>query len=68
MSREIRADYAQMDLLPRSLEELVKRDHPARFLRAFVDALDLEALGFAGRKSEEGRPSYGKDLLLKVWL
>ena len=68
MSQEIRADYGQMDLLPQSIEDWVARDHPARFLRAFVDALDLAKLGFEGRKSEEGRPSYANDLLLKVWL
>ena len=65
---EIHADYDQMDLLPQSLEDWVGADHPARFMRAFVEALDLDALGFAGRKSEEGRPSYANDLLLKVWL
>jgi transposase len=68
MSQEIRADYGQMDLLPQSIEDWVARDHPARFLRAFVDALDLAKLGFEGRKSAEGRPSYANDLLLKVWL
>jgi transposase len=68
MSQEIRANYDEMDLLPQCLEDWVPRDHPARFLREFVDALNLAELGFQQRESEEGRPSYAADLLLKVWV
>jgi transposase len=68
MSQEMRANYEQIDLLPQCLEDYVKPDHPARFIREFVDALNLVELGFPERQREEGRPSYADDLLLKVWL
>ena len=68
MSGPIRADYDQMYLLPPRLDDWVPKDHPARFLRDFVDTLDLEALGFRIPECETGRPAYAADLLLKVWL
>ena len=73
MSREIRPDYQTQYLFPRSLEEWVGPDHRARFVREFVDALDLDELGLsdeqqARRRDSEGRPHYAVDLLLKIWL
>ena len=54
--------------MPPSLDEWVPKDHPVRFVRDFVDALDLPALGIPEPVGEEGRPPYGPDVLLKVWL
>jgi hypothetical protein len=72
MSRQLRADYTTQFLFPRSLEDWVKADDPARFIRTFVDALDLREI--AGEEwassvaDSHGRPHYAFDLLLKVWL
>ena len=43
-------------------------DHPVRFVRDFVDALDLREFGIHEPAAEEGRPPYAPDLLLEVWL
>lgn len=72
MSRDIQPDYETQYLFPRSLEEWVPREHPARYIREFVDALDLDDLGLSEEKSRredlKGRPHYAPTLLLKVWL
>ena len=43
-------------------------DHPVRFLREFVEELDLPALGFVIPAAVESRPPYAPSLLLKIWL
>ena len=68
MGRMIRADYDQMLLLPPCVDDWIPADHPARFIRDFVDALDLGELGFAVPEARDGRPAYAPDLLLKAWL
>ncbi|MFH1115384.1 MAG: transposase [Pseudomonadota bacterium] len=68
MGHEIRADYDQVLLLPPCVDDWIVKDHPARFIRDFVDSLDLKSLGFHAPATEVGRPSYAADLLLKVWI
>jgi transposase len=68
MAQPIAPDYGQQFLFPPALEDWVPADHPARFLREFVDQLDLAALGFAMPVAVEGRPPYAPSLLLKIWL
>jgi transposase len=68
MARPIAPDYGQQFLFPPALEDWVPSDHPARFLREFVEQLDLSALGFAMPVAVEGRPPYHPSLLLKIWL
>jgi transposase len=68
MARVLRPDYSQRFLLPPSLDDWVPKTHPARFVRDFVDSLDLAALDIKQVVAEEGRPPYAVDLLLKVWL
>jgi len=68
MAQPIAPDYGQQFLFPPALEDWVPADHPARFIREFVDQLNLSALGFVVPSGSEGRPPYAASLLLKIWL
>jgi transposase len=68
MAQPIAPDYGQQFLFPPALEDWVPADHPARFLREFVDQLDLSELKFVLPVSIDGRPPYAPSLLLKIWL
>ena len=68
MSYQIEPDYSQVLMFPPSIEDFVAPDDPVRFIRAFVDELDLKQLGFKIREQWDGRPSYSATLLLKIWL
>ena len=68
MSHIIDADYGQDLLLPPSVEDWLPPCHPARFMREFVDALDLREIGIQWAGGQLGRPAYAASLLLKIWL
>jgi transposase len=62
-------DRRQAVLLPEYLDDYVSEENPVRVIDAFVDALDLGVLGFAGVVPEAtGRPAYHPGLLLKIYV
>ena len=62
-------DRSQVTLLPECLDDYIGEDNPVRVVDAFVDELDLEALGFEGATAAAtGRPAYHPSVLLKVYV
>jgi len=60
---------AQVLLLPECIEDYIPPEHPVRFLDAFVDSLDLFALGFPKAiVACTGRPPYAPGDLLRLYL
>jgi transposase len=68
MSYHIDADYTKVFMFPPSLEDFVLPDDPVRFIRTFVESLDLKSLGFKVHDVVDGRPGFASSLLLKIWL
>jgi len=53
------ADRTQVSLLPGCVEDYVEAENPVRVIDAFVEQLDLRAMGFEGADPEAtGRPAY----------
>ena len=62
-------DRSQTTLFPESLDDWIGEGNPVRVIDAFVDALELRALGFDGVMPEAtGRPSYHPAILLKLYI
>lgn len=62
-------DRDQLSFLPNSIEEYVDEANPVRVIDAFVDTLDLKALGFSKAiPAETGRPGYNPSDLLKLYI
>jgi transposase len=62
-------DRGQATLLPECLDDWIGEDNPIRVIDAFVDALDLGEMGFAGVKpAATGRPGYHPSVLLKLYI
>ena len=67
--REVQS-RSQFALLPPSMDDYVSEDNPVRAIEAFIDTLDLEALGFGHAEAYRGagQPAYDPGLLLKLYL
>src|SRR3978361_1865770 len=63
------ADRRQTMLLTDPAADQGTEENPVRAVDAFVDALDLAALGFEGVAPERtGRPAYHPATLLKIYI
>jgi transposase len=59
----------QVTLLPECLDDYIGEDNPVRIVDAFVEELDLLALGFGGADpAVTGRPVYHPGVLLKLYI
>jgi transposase len=59
----------QVILFPEAVEDYITADNPVRFIDAFVNSLDLAALGFQrAQPAETGRPAYDPGDLLRLYL
>jgi transposase len=62
-------DRNQATFLPECLDDYIAEDNPVRAVDAFVEELDLLALGFAGADpAVTGRPAYYPAVLLKLYI
>ena len=56
-------------LMPSSIDEYVEEYSPVRIIDAFVDTLDMKALGFTkASPAHTGRPAYAPSDLLKLYI
>lgn len=63
------ADRTQAMLLPECVEDYVGHDNPVRVVEAFVEQLDLRAMGFESSDPQAtGRPAYHPSVLLKIYI
>ncbi len=62
-------DREQSLLIPESIEEYVEENSTVRVIEAYVNSLDLKALGFThSEPAQTGRPSYAPQDLLKLYV
>ena len=62
------ADRNQTILLPDTLDGYVGADNEVRAIDAFIDSLDVGAMGFKAEPAMEGRPGYDPCDMLKLYM
>jgi len=62
------ADRSQVTLLPECLDDYVDEESAARAIDAFVEMLDLSALGFDTVPEVTGRPGYHPVVMLRIYV
>lgn len=72
MSRQYKVgqNRFQTALLPPSVDDYISMDHPVRALDAYIDTLDLAALGFQNTDPSvrPGQPAFHPGVLLKLYV
>lgn len=68
MREIIYTDYTKIRLFPAAIEDWIPADHPARFIREFVESLDFDELGFQTQNTHIGGRVYSNELMLKLVL
>ncbi len=61
-------DRTQTTLLPHCVDDYVGQDNPVRATDAFVDMLDLGALGIDVEPEVTGRPGYHPATMRKIYV
>ncbi len=61
-------DRDQIVFLPNALDDYVSGDNEVRAIDAFIDSLDIGAMGFKDEPAKEGRPGYDPRDMLKLYM
>lgn len=61
-------DRNQIVFHPNTLDAYVSEDNEVRAIDAFINSLDMGAMGFKGEPAKEGRPGYDPRDMLKLYM